>query len=330
MNAPSLEAAKAMHKQARFPRYSGAKITGQRSVLEKGADGYPEAFLCLADPPDALYTIGDSRALVEGLAVIGARRATPYGIACARLFANRAAMRGVTIISGGAYGCDSVAHRAALDAGSPTVVFLGGGLDELYPAAHQELFQEVVDGGGVLVSENAWEYPPLPHTFRARNRLIASLARATLIVEAGLPSGTFSTADEALAANREVLVVPGSISSATSRGANRLLFQGATPVVDIESFDDILFSLFGLLKQEGAGLSSSSKKGKPDALLAALQANPMRMDEILVFLEAEGNAKANANANANARESLMLRLTELQKQGEIARYPDGRFGAARV
>ena len=92
---------------------------------------------------------------------------------------------------------------------------------------HAGLFQRIVDGGGAVVSEQPWDRKPRPYMFRQRNRLIAGLARAVLIVEAGLPSGTFSTADEALAANRDVLVVPGAITAASSRGANRLLYQGA-------------------------------------------------------------------------------------------------------
>ena len=322
MGTPSRKEAWALHRKARFPRYSGSKITGERCVLHKGREGYPDAFMGISNPPATLYVIGRKEALTEGLAVVGARKATPYGLACARLFAGRAAQRGITVISGGAYGCDAAAHWAAIEAGCPTVAFLGGGLDELYPASNYGLFQKAVDSGGALVSENAWDYPPLPHTFRARNRLIAGLARATLIVEAGLPSGTFSTADEALAANREVLVVPGSICSAASKGANRLLYQGATPVVDTESFDDILFSLFGLLKQESIFEEPPSEEEEGDAVLAALRANPLRMEELLALIEAE--------EDADALGLLMMRLTELQKRGEIARYPDGRFGPARV
>ena len=100
------------------------------------------------------------------------------------------------------------------------------------------------------MSEHEWDTPPRPFMFRLRNRLIAGLAKATLIVEAGLPSGTFSTADEALRVNRDVLVVPGSIESAQSRGANRLIYQGATPIVDDDAFDERICSLFGLLRQE--------------------------------------------------------------------------------
>ncbi|WP_260620375.1 DNA-processing protein DprA [Gordonibacter massiliensis (ex Traore et al. 2017)] len=226
------------------------QLTGPRTELALGGELYPSALAGAPDPPKRLYVVGDPAALRAGLAVVGARKATPYGIGCARRFAGAAARRGVTVISGGARGCDAAAHRAALEVGAPTVAFLGGGCDEPYPAAHAGLFQRIVDGGGAVVSEQPWGQKPRPYMFRLRNRLIAGLARAVLIVEAGLPSGTFSTADEALAAGRDVLVVPGAITAASSRGANRLLHQGAVPVVDDETFEDALFSLFGCLRQE--------------------------------------------------------------------------------
>ena len=225
-------------------------LAGERTVLARGGEGFPSALENVAQPPDRLYVVGDPFALQEGIAIVGARRATPYGRGCAKRFAALAARRGIVVVSGGARGCDAAAHAAALEEGGRTVAFLGGGCDRLYPAEHEGLFQRIVDGGGAVVSEHVWDEDPKPYRFRLRNRLIAGLARATLIVEAGLPSGTFSTADEALAANRDVLVVPGAITAASSRGANRLIYQGATPVIDDETFEDALFSLFGCLKQE--------------------------------------------------------------------------------
>ena len=227
-------------------------IRGPRVEIERGESLYPPALESVASPPNRLYVLGNPDALSEGLAVVGARKATPYGLGCAHRFARAAAERGIVIVSGGARGCDAAAHKAALEVGGRTVAFLGGGCDKVYPAEHRGLFQNIVDAGGALVSEHPWDFPPVPYAFRARNRLIAGLSRATLIVEAGLPSGTFSTADEALSAGREVFVVPGAITSASSRGANRLLYQGAVPIVDDESFQDALFSVFGLLKQEVA------------------------------------------------------------------------------
>lgn len=293
-------------------------IAGPRTVLERGRAGYPAALDAVPSPPGRLYVVGDAGALREGLAVVGARKATPYGIACAKRFARAAAERGIVVVSGGARGCDAAAHEAALAAGAPTVAFLGGGCDEPYPAEHRGLFQRIVDGGGAVVSEHAWSEPPLPYRFRARNRLIAGLARATLIVEAGLPSGTFSTADEALAANRDVLVVPGAITSASSRGANRLLYQGATPVVDDETFGDVLFSLFGCLKQERADVAGGAAR---NPVLEAVLAEPSGMDALYAVACA-------AHGEEGARAWLMECLVEAEAAGLAARYPDGRWGPA--
>ena len=301
-------------------------VEGPRHEIDRGDPRYPAAFSRLADPPARLYLIGDPAALEEGLAIVGARKATPYGSGCARRFARRAAQRGVTVVSGGARGCDAAAHEGALDAGGRTVAFLGGGCDRIYPREHAGLFRRIVEGGGALVSENPWGFQPLGWTFRRRNRLIASLARATLIIEAGLPSGTFSTADEALSASRDVLVVPGAITAASSRGANRLLYQGASPIVDDDSFDDALFSLFGCLKQEtageagrGGGSRRARKEAPLDPVAAALAVEPLRMDDLVALAQRHCGAQ-------DARSWLAVRLAEAEASGIAARYPDGRWG----
>lgn len=280
-------------------RCDGPKLKGPRVVIERGSEGYPSAFEVVRNPPEKLYVLGDPSSLVEGLAVVGARKATPYGLGCAERFSAMAARRGVVILSGGARGCDAQAHRAALAAGCPTVAFLGGGCDQLYPAEHAGLFQKIVDGGGAVVSEHPWDCPPLPYAFRERNRLIAGLARATLIVEAGLPSGTFSTADEALAANREVLVVPGAITSTSSRGANRLIYQGATPIVDDESFQDALFSLFGVLRQEEVVGASGGNVGAGHHLAKAGAKSKIRVG---TGAQVGGKAHVHAGAGPAVRE----------------------------
>ena len=326
------------------------RLRGPRAELAPGDGAFPAALARVPDPPRRLYVVGDPGALQEGLAVVGARKATPYGTGCARRFAGSAARRGVVVISGGARGCAAAAHEAALAEGAPTVAFLGGGCDEPYPAGHAGLFQRIVDGGGAVVSEQPWDRKPRPYMFRQRNRLIAGLARAVLIVEAGLPSGTFSTADEALAANRDVLVVPGAITAASSRGANRLLYQGALPVVDDETFEDALFSLFGCLRQEqwppagehaaaaGAGLGgpgdAGGKAGGPtgragmlspglaaNPVAAALAAEPLGMEDLYAV------ARASCGS-AEPRAWLMERLVEAERTGLAARYPDGRWGPA--
>ena len=319
------------------------KLQGPRSELAFGVQGYPDAFCTLAQPPSCLYVVGEIDALREGLAVVGARNATPYGRFAAKLFSTAAARRGIPIISGGARGCDAAAHRAAIEAGGVTVAFLGGGCDELYPKENAGLFQDIVNAGGAVVSEQPWGMPPRPYMFRMRNRLIAGLARATLIVEAGLPSGTFSTADEALAANREGLVVPGSIMSETSRGSNRLLLEGAVPVVDEESFEGQLSALSPLsaavgeqLELSACGYPAASCKacvGGIDARVAALDgderelaemvlANPMRLEQIAA--EFAGRRQGDG-ASLGYVVGMVARL---EGSGLITRYPDGRFGSA--
>lgn len=312
--------AKRQHKRKGFPVYEGPKLQGPRHVLEFGGEGYPPHLAGIPKPPKKLYVIGSPQALQPGLAVVGARKATPYGLGCARRFARIAAERGIAIISGGARGCDAQAHHAALQAGAPTVAFLGGGCDQLYPAEHFALFQRIVDAGGAVASEHEWDYPPMPYGFRERNRLIAGLARATLIVEAGLPSGTFSTADEATAASREVLAVPGSIVSPASAGTNYLLSQGATMVFDDESFQESLLMLFGALCSPDA--TSDAGEIPDDPLYAALLASPCHKDDLILLAKKSGTPAREAHAR------VALLLADLESSGAIAKYPDGRYGPA--
>ncbi len=292
-------------------------LKGQRYEISIDDDLYPADLRTVDPPPERLYLVGDPAALQPGLAVIGARKATPYGLSCAHRFARLAAEKGVTIVSGGARGCDSEAHRAALEAQAPTVVFLGGGCDSLYPPEHAGLFQRIVDAGGAVVSEHPWGFRPLPFTFRARNRLIAGLAQAVLIVEAGLPSGTFSTADEALGMGKEVLVIPGSIASPTSHGSNRLLYQGAVPIVDDESFEDILFSVMGALKRPEERAPAADELHSP--LVEAIMAQPLDSESVYAMAK-------DLYGERDARPSMMLELSAAEAAGIIARYPDGRWG----
>jgi DNA processing protein len=222
-----------------------ATETGRQDIA-RGDARYPEGLYRVEQPPKTLHVKGECAALLTpGLAIVGARKATPYGLNCARRFARIASARGITVVSGGAIGCDQAAHTGALEVGGNTVVVLGCGADVVYPARAQELFSQVISQKGAIVSEAPWGAPPSRWGFRRRNRLIAGIAQATLIVEAGLPSGTFSTADATLAQGKEVLAVPGSIFARESKGANRLIAQGAIPIVGDESFEDALVQVFG-------------------------------------------------------------------------------------
>ncbi|MDO4589881.1 MAG: DNA-processing protein DprA [Slackia sp.] len=315
-------------------RSNDASIQGPRWELARGSAGYPAAFDALDDAPPVLYGIGDASALREGLAVVGARKATPYGMHAAKLFAGIAADRGISIISGGARGCDAAAHEVAIAHGGITVAFLGGGCDEPYPACNIGLFNRIVASGGAVVSEHPWTFPPKPYTFRLRNRLIAGLAKATLVVEAGIPSGTFSTADEALAVNREVFAVPGSVFSETSRGANALIAQGAMPVVDESSFREMLDRLFfdygGRLfsVDDACGIGGPSPAfeegvGPEGELIRALRADPMRLEQMTdAFVD-------GAVPLFSTTAELMACVGRFEIQGVVERFPDGRFGVSR-
>ncbi|MDO8848344.1 MAG: DNA-processing protein DprA [Coriobacteriia bacterium] len=278
-------------------------MSGERFVLTLGSPEYPEQLAETPDPPRMLYGIGDPGALVPGLAVVGARRATPYGLRATRLLAGWAASKGVTVISGAAIGCDSEAHRAALDAPGATVAVLGCGPDVDYPRRSAALL-ETVRARFAVVSECPFGQQPLRFAFARRNRIIAGLASAVLVVEAGLPSGTFSTADAALEAGRDVMAVPGSIFSPESRGSNRLIRQGAAVVNDVAD----LASSLGL---QGVGAPVGTQEG--DAVVRALRADPMRPDDLARALGIDIVAAART-------------LGSLEAHGLIARYPDGRYG----
>ena len=280
---------------------------------------YPPLLKEAPEAPERIYGIGNAEALRPGLAVIGARKATPYGLTCANYFTAYAARKGLTIISGGALGCDQAAHKAALKEGSTTVVVFGSGADVVYPKRSRKLFENVVEAGGAIISEQPWGMPPLPHQFRARNRIIAGLAMLLLIAEAGMPSGTFSTADAALAAGREVAAVPGSILSSYSKGANKLICQGATPVVDFESFEDALQMAFerfplSMLPEvyQDNKIARLQKKIKEDEILEALASESYSADELAVYF---GFSPAE----------LLSRLSQYEMQGLVERNRDGKY-----
>ena len=193
---------------------------------------FPPLLAAIHDPPPALYLRGNADAGVlsgVGVAVVGARSCSSYGRAVGRMLARELAAAGVVVVSGMARGVDGVAHRGALEASGVTVAVLGCGIDRDYPAAHAELARRICQRG-LVVSEYEPGVEPAPWRFPARNRIIAGLCRATVVVEARERSGALITADFALEEGREVLAVPGEITSTLSAGTNALLRIGATPV----------------------------------------------------------------------------------------------------
>lgn len=250
--------------------------------IEKIEPGeYPSGLLEIPDVPQTLHCVGAP--LPEDglyLSVVGSRTHTSYGAdACAKLIAGLAGTD-IYIVSGLALGIDSVAHRAAIKAGLKTVAFPGSGLSErvLYPATNLSLAKEILASGGTLVSEFEPGFKATQWSFPRRNRLMAGICQALLVIEAADKSGTLITARLALDYNREVLAVPGPITSATSIGTNLLLKQGATPVTRSE---DIL-EAFGLTKE----LPAEQKilpidLSKEEAEIMELLIEPISRDEII-------------------------------------------------
>ncbi len=279
-----------------------------------GDEWYPECLLLTPRPPKTLYVAGDPAALVEGMGVIGARKATPYGLKCASLFAGWAAARGVTIVSGAAIGCDQAAQRAALASGGRTVAVLGCGADVDYPAGAADMLRQVRRSGAV-VSELPWGSEPHRGAFPARNRIIAGLSKAVLVVEARLPSGTFSTVDHALEASREVWAVPGSIFAPECRGPNRLLSQGSTPISSVSELAAGLENV-GLLGPDARthGLGEMTVDAT-DPVARALIADPSRPDDLAHDLGLDII-------------DVMRRIARLEAAGIARRFPDGRYGHA--
>ena len=207
-----------------------AKLGGR--CLVAGELGFPAALLEIPEPPTLLFALGDLRLLQRpAVAIVGSRDHSAYGAETCRMVAGTAASAGLVVVSGMARGLDAVAHLAALDAGGGTIGILGNGLGVVYPAANRALYERVLADGLLLT-----EFPPgdRPHigNFPRRNRLISGLARVTVVVEAAEGSGTLITVASALDQGREVMVVPGPITSRTSVGTNRLLRDGAAPYLE--------------------------------------------------------------------------------------------------
>jgi DNA processing protein len=200
--------------------------------LARREHGYPELLAAIYDPPARLYLRGEHLDVLERpcVAVVGARACSPYGAAVARSLGRELAAAGVCVVSGLARGVDGEAHRGALEAGGPTVAVLGCGIDRDYPAAHAELARRIAQNG-LVVSEYPPGVEPAPWRFPARNRIVAGLSLAVVVVEARERSGALITAEFALEEGREVLAVPGEITSALSAGSNELLRQGAAPLL---------------------------------------------------------------------------------------------------
>jgi DNA processing protein len=251
-------------------------VTAARCIRRRDPS-FPSLLAAIHDPPPRLFLRGSSDvALLDrpAVAVVGARACSSYGRAVTRSLARDLAAAGLVVVSGMARGIDGEAHRGALDGGGPTIAVLGCGIDRDYPAAHAELARRICETGGLVVSEYEAGVEPAPWRFPARNRIIAGLCRATMVIEARERSGALITADFALEEGREVLAVPGEITSTLSKGTNALLRIGATPVT---CAGDVL-ELFGI---EPARAPQVALGELAETLLEQLSRGALTADELV-------------------------------------------------
>ena len=230
------------------------------SVLLSEDEGYPELLREIFDPPFVLYVAGNPDVLHEpSVAVIGARRPTPFGRAVAEKLARDLAACGLVVVSGMALGIDSLAHWGALERGR-TVAVLGSGLDHIYPRENKALFRKITERGAVI-SEFPPVMPPLGFHFPLRNRIISGLSLAVVVVEASRRSGSLITARLALEQNREVMAVPGNITSGLSDGTNWLIKSGAKLV---ETWEDVVEEFPSPLRERYLSGRAEEKEEMPD------------------------------------------------------------------
>ena len=201
-------------------------------ILTPEGEGFPEAFLALPNPPVVLYALGDPDLFGDSFVagVVGTRTPSAYGEACAKRISYDLARSGAGIVSGLAQGVDALAHEAALYAGGKTCGVIGCGIDRVYPSCNADLYRRVA-GSGLILSEFAPGTPPVPRNFPVRNRLIAALSHAVLVIEGSEKSGSLITAEEALKQRKPLYSVPGSIFASQCAGSNFLLKIGARPLL---------------------------------------------------------------------------------------------------
>lgn len=285
------------------------------TVVKRGEAAYPAVLREIADPPNQLYVWGDIDSLSTGIliAVVGTRKPTDYGIrVTGRLSADLTAA-GVTVVSGLAYGVDTIALTEAITMGAKVVAVIGSGLDResFYPAANYQLAERIVESGGAVISEYPSGTPPLKQHFPARNRIIAGLTVGTVVIEGIKGSGALITAEHAMEFGREVFGVPGSIFVPEAWAPNHLIKEGAIPIT---AAADILESL-GLtrLNLPDAAVKETSIE---DKIYQTLNQQSLSIDELSRQLQLDSQLISST-------------LTLMEIKGAIKLTPAGKFTRLR-
>ena len=297
---------------------SAERVGGR--VLVPGDEEFPPALGLIPDPPPVLFVMGDAALLHRpAVAIVGSRDHTSYGAEVCRSLARAAAAAGIPVVSGMARGLDAAAHAAALEGSGGTIGVLGNGLGVVYPAANRALYERVAARGVLLT-----EFPPgeRPHagSFPRRNRLISGLARVTVVVEAAAGSGALITAGTALEQGREVLAVPGPITSNVSVGTNRLIRDGAAPY--LEPLDLLQHFPEARPAQAGAEERATVERELPGTLSADERAVALLLGADLVHID---DLATRAGRPVNA---VLGVLCSLEIAGVVEQLPGKHFRRA--
>lgn len=282
-------------------------------VLTQGDSRYPKSLKNISDPPICLYVKGDLEnfnfAKNFFIAIVGTRKPTPYGQQVAKKFASELAEAGFVIVSGMAVGIDATAHQAALEAGGKTIAFLGCGVDIIYPAVNSRLYNQIINKGGLVISE----FPPgqmvAKGLFIVRNRLISGVSMGVLVVEGAKDSGALITARYAAEQGKEVFAPPGPLTSAMSTAPNLLLKQGAKLVTSIE---DILEEFNLKLVPKKKEQIEAELEGDEKVIFAILGDEPKLSDEIV------NEAKLSVDKVLNI-------LSLLEIKGVVEKNSEGKY-----
>ncbi len=247
-------------------------------ILTWQDEAYPTRLKEIDQPPPVMYIRGEY--LPDDLfavAIVGTRQVTPYGRQVTEDLSSFLASNGITVVSGLARGVDAVAHHAALKAGGRTIGILGSGVDKIYPPEHKNLAEKMIERGAII-SDYVPGTPPDASNFPPRNRIISGLSLAVVVVEAGETSGALITAEFAAVQGREIFAVPGSILAPQSKGTNKLIQNGALPLLSVNDLMQALdFNRIGEHKTARKILPADETEAR---LLSVLSANPMHVDEI--------------------------------------------------
>jgi len=278
---PSLSAKLFSEKQTIDPDLEWQKLEKEniQMIVETDPE-YPRLLKEIPTAPYIIYMKGEMDLNAPMVSIVGSRNYTDYGSQVAYAFAKDLAKAGITVVSGMAFGIDSIAHRGALDGGGKTIAVLGNSLDDknIYPHSNFNLSREIISNGCLLSDYPIETSAGQPGNFPARNRIVAGMSMGTLIVEAGEKSGTLITANLAVDFNRDVFAVPGSIFSAQSLGTNDLIKKGAKVVTSIK---DILEELNLAENQEKAFVPAKIPNNKEEEiLLQMLSSDPLHIDNI--------------------------------------------------